>query len=218
MFSRPSKEQRRVVVTGMGAITPLGLVEDSWQKAVDGISGISKIEVFDPQEFDVQFAGQINYFNPEDYMNKKDVKKMDRFIQLCLASSDLAIKDSGLDLEKLNMQRVGTIIGNGIGGLKRMESQHRILFDRGPQRITPFFIPSVIANLAPGQVSIRYGFQGPNFTITSACASGAHAIGEATKYIRDGLLRYNDCWWNGSWCHSHCHWRFCCYEGFIYKK
>ena len=186
MFSRPSKEQRRVVVTGMGAITPLGLVEDSWQKAVDGISGISKIEVFDPQEFDVQFAGQINYFNPEDYMKKKDVKKMDRFIQLCLASSDLAIKDSGLDLEKLNKQRIGTIIGNGIGGLKLMESQHRILFDRGPQRITPFFIPSVIANLAPGQVSIRYGFQGPNFTITSACASGAHAIGEATKYIRDG--------------------------------
>jgi 3-oxoacyl-[acyl-carrier-protein] synthase II len=187
MFTRKSIEQRRVVVTGMGVLSPLGLdVKSNWDKVINAESGIGTIESFSTEGFDVTFAGEVKGFDPELYVHKKELKKMDRFIQLCLGSAEMAIKDSGLDLEKLNMQRVGTLIGNGIGGLQSMESQYRVLFDRGVSRLSPFFIPSVIANLAPGHISIKYGFQGPNYTITSACASGAHAIGEATKYIRDG--------------------------------
>lgn len=187
MFTRSAKEQRRVVVTGMGVISPLGLnVKDSWDKVINAESGIDKIESFNTEGFDVTFAGEVKGFDPETYIHKKEVKKMDRFIQLCLGAAEMAIKDSGLDLEKLNMQRVGTLIGNGIGGLQSIEAQCHMLFDRGPSRISPFFIPSVIANLAPGHISIKYGFQGPNYTLTSACASGAHAIGEAVQYIRDG--------------------------------
>jgi 3-oxoacyl-[acyl-carrier-protein] synthase II len=187
MFSRPSKEQRRVVVTGMGVLSPLGLdVKSSWKKCINAESGIGYIESFNTEGYDVTFAGEVKGFDPEVYIHKKELKKMDRFIQMSLGSAEMALKDSGLDLEKLNMQRVGTLIGNGIGGLQSMESQHKILFERGPSRMSPFYIPSVIANLAPGHISIKYGFQGPNYTITSACASGAHAIGEATKYIRDG--------------------------------
>lgn len=187
MFTRESIEQRRVVVTGMGVLSPLGLdVKTNWDKAVQGESGIGPIESFSTENFDVTFAGEVKNFDPEIYIHKKELKKMDRFIQLCMGSADMAINDSGLDLDKLNMQRVGTLIGNGIGGLQSMESQYRVLFERGVSRLSPFFIPSVIANLAPGHISIKYGFQGPNYTITSACASGAHAIGEATKYIRDG--------------------------------
>ncbi len=187
MFTRKSIEQRRVVVTGMGVLSPLGLdIKSNWDKVINAESGIGPIESFNTEGFDVTFAGEVKGFDPETYIHKKELKKMDRFIQLCLASAEMAIKDSGLDLEKLNMQRVGTLIGNGIGGLQSMESQYRVLFDRGVSRLSPFFIPSVIANLAPGHISIKYGFQGPNYTITSACASGAHAIGEATKYIRDG--------------------------------
>lgn len=187
MFTRKSIEQRRVVVTGMGVLSPLGLdLKTNWDKVVNAESGIAPIETFNTEGFDVTFAGEVKGFDPEQYIHKKELKKMDRFIQLCLASAEIAIKDSGIDLEKLNMQRVGTLIGNGIGGLQSMEGQYKVLFDRGPSRLSPFFIPSVIANLAPGHISIKYGFQGPNYTITSACASGAHAIGEATKYIRDG--------------------------------
>lgn len=187
MFTRKSIEQRRVVVTGMGVLSPLGLdLKTNWDKVVNAESGIAPIETFNTEGFDVTFAGEVKGFDPEQYIHKKELKKMDRFIQLCLASAEIAIKDSGIDLEKLNMQRVGTLIGNGIGGLQSMEGQYKVLFDRGPSRLSPFFIPSVIANLAPGHISVKYGFQGPNYTITSACASGAHAIGEATKYIRDG--------------------------------
>lgn len=187
MFTRKSIEQRRVVVTGMGVLSPLGLdLKTNWDNAINGVSGIDFIQSFNTEGFDVTFAGEVKGFDPEVYIPKKELKKMDRFIQLCLASTEMAIKDSGIDLEKLNMQRVGTLIGNGIGGLHSIEAQHQILTDRGPSRISPFFIPSVISNLAPGHISIKYGFQGPNFTITSACASGAHAIGEAAKYIRDG--------------------------------
>ena len=187
MFTRKSIEQRRVVVTGMGVLSPLGLdVKTNWDKVINAESGIGPIESFSTEGFDVTFAGEVKGFDPETYIHKKELKKMDRFIQLCLASAEMAIKDSGLELDKLNMQRVGTLIGNGIGGLQSMESQYKVLFDRGVSRLSPFFIPSVIANLAPGHISIKYGFQGPNYTITSACASGAHAIGEATKFIRDG--------------------------------
>lgn len=187
MFTRKSVEQRRVVVTGMGVLSPLGLdLRTNWDKAINAESGIGFIESFNTEGHDVTFAGEVKGFDPEVYIHKKELKKMDRFIQLCLGSTDMAVKDSGLDLEKLNMQRVGTIIGNGIGGLHSIEAQHQVLSERGPSRISPFFIPSVISNLAPGHISIKYGFQGPNYTLTSACASGAHAIGEAAKYIREG--------------------------------
>ncbi|MCO5114507.1 MAG: beta-ketoacyl-ACP synthase II [Bdellovibrionaceae bacterium] len=187
MFNRTPKEQRRVVVTGMGALSPLGLsVTESWEKAINAQSGIGKIESFDTENYAVKFAGEVKGFDPEAYVSKKDIKKMDRFIPFCLAATDMAIKDSGLDLDKINLQRVGTLIGVGLGGLPYIEQQHQVLMERGPSRLSPFFIPSTISNLAPGHVSMKYGFQGPNFTVTSACASGAHAIGEAAKYIRDG--------------------------------
>ncbi len=187
MFNRTPKEQRRVVVTGMGALSPLGLsVIESWEKAINAQSGIGKIESFDTENYAVKFAGEVKGFDPEAYVSKKDIKKMDRFIPFCLAATDMAIKDSGLDLDKINLQRVGALIGVGLGGLPYIEQQHQVLMERGPSRLSPFFIPSTISNLAPGHVSMKYGFQGPNFTVTSACASGAHAIGEAAKYIRDG--------------------------------
>lgn len=187
MFNRTPKEQRRVVVTGMGTLTPLGLnVKDSWEKAINAQSGIGKIEAFDTENYAVKFAGEVKGFDPEAYVPKKEIKKMDRFIPLSLGATEMAIQDSGLELDKLNMQRVGVLIGVGLGGLPFIEQQHQILMERGPSRVSPFFIPSTISNLAPGHISMKYGFQGPNFTLTSACASGAHAIGEAAKYIRDG--------------------------------
>lgn len=187
MFNRTPKEQRRVVVTGMGALTPLGLnVSESWEKAINAESGIAKIESFDTENYAVKFAGEVKGFDPEMYVPKKEIKKMDRFIPLSIGATEMAMLDSGLELDKLNLQRAGVLIGVGLGGLPFIEQQHRILMERGPSRLSPFFIPSTISNLAPGHISMKYGFQGPNFTLTSACASGAHAIGEAAKYIRDG--------------------------------
>lgn len=187
MFNRRPKEQRRVVVTGMGAVTPLGLnVAESWEKAINGQSGISKIEAFNTENYPVKFAGEVKGFDAEAYVPKKEIKKMDRFIPLSIAATTMAMEDAQVDLEKLNPQRVGVLIGVGLGGLPYIEQQHKVLMERGPSRLSPFFIPSTISNLAPGHISMKYGFQGPNFTVTSACASGAHAIGEAAKYIRDG--------------------------------
>lgn len=187
-FIRKPKEQRRVVVTGVGALTPLGLnVATSWDGLKEGRSGISEITLFDTEKFDVKIAGEVKDFPVDNYVSKKDQKKMDRFIHLALAASEMALNDSGLELSDEICSQTGTFIGVGMGGLPLIEKNSKVCLQRGPSRISPFFIPSVITNLASGQVSIKYGFQGPNYSITSACASGAHGIGEAAKYVRDGI-------------------------------
>ncbi len=187
IFERPALPQRRVVVTGMGLITPLGVnLVQSWEGLVQGKSGISAISLFDAAAFDVRIAGEVKGFNPDEYVAKKEQKKMDRFIHFAMAAAQMALTDSGLQVQEEQKSRVGTLIGVGMGGLPFIEAQHDILRDRGPGRVSPFFIPSVITNMAAGQISMAYGFKGPNYCVTSACASGAHAIGEATEFIRSG--------------------------------
>ncbi len=189
LFARPALEQRRVVVTGIGLVSPLGLnAEESWQNCIGGVSGIDMITLFDASGYDVRFAGEVKNFDPSLYIEKKEQKKMDRFVQFSVAAADMALKDSGLELTEALRGRTGAIVGVGIGGLPGIETQHRTLLERGPARVTPFFIPMVIANMAAGQISIKHGLKGPNFSVTSACATGAHSIGEATRYIRDGQM------------------------------
>lgn len=188
---RPAKTQRRVVVTGVGAVTPLGnTIQDSWSNALQGKSGIATITRFDHTNFDVHFAGEVKGFNPDLYIEKKEQKKMGTFIHYSIASTKMALEMAGypMMLPEAIRARTGVLIGVGMGGLEDIEEQHAKLKDRGPGRISPFFIPGVITNLAAGQVSIYTGAQGPNYSVTSACASGAHAIGEAVRYIRDGLM------------------------------
>lgn len=187
IFERPALPQRRVVVTGVGLMTPLGLtVSESWSGLIQGKSGIATISQFDASAYDAQIAGEVKGFNPDEFVPKKEQKKMDRFIQFTLAATKMALTDSGLQVTEDDKPRIGTFIGVGMGGLPFIEAQHDILKERGPGRVSPFFIPSVITNMAAGQVSMAYGFKGPNYCVTSACASGAHAIGEATNYIRNG--------------------------------
>jgi 3-oxoacyl-[acyl-carrier-protein] synthase II len=187
MGARSAKPQRRVVVTGIGAVTPLGLtLQETWAAALAGTSGIAKITRFPTEGYDVSIAGEVKGFNPDLYIPKKEQKKMDFFIQYSMACAKMAIEDAKLEITPELGEKTGVIIGVGIGGLPSIEEQHSRLLEKGPGRISPFFIPMVITNLAAGQVSIQYGFKGPNYSVTSACATGAHSIGEATKYIRDG--------------------------------
>lgn len=186
-FERPSKPQRRVVVTGVGAVTPLGnTIEDSWAAAKRGQSGIAKITKFDTTGFDVTFAGEVKGFNPDLYVEKKEQKKMDEFIHYSIAASKMALEMAKLELTQDVKDQTGVIIGVGIGGLHTIEETSIKMKEKGPGRISPFFIPAVITNLAAGQVSIALGLKGPNYSITSACASGVHSIGDAVRYIRDG--------------------------------
>lgn len=187
-FERPAKTQRRVVVTGVGAITPLGnTIQESWQNALEGKSGIGPITKFDASKFDVRFAGEVKDFNPDLYIDKKEQKKMEIFIHYAVASSKMALENAKLQMTPEVGTRTGVIIGAGMGGLPLIEEQYKKLLEKGPGRVSPFFIPAVITNLAAGQVSIAVGAKGVNYSVTSACASGAHSIGEATRYIRDGL-------------------------------
>lgn len=187
IFVRQTTPQRRVVVTGMGLMTPLGLnLRESWTGLVNGKSGIGPITQFDATAFDARIAGEVKGFNADDFVAKKEQKKMDRFIHLALAATKMAMEDSQLQLKDEDRDRAGTLVGVGMGGLPYIEAQHSIYRERGPGRISPFFIPAVITNMASGQISMAYGLKGPNFSCTSACASGAHAIGEAAGFIRDG--------------------------------
>lgn len=186
-FLRPNG-QKRVVITGAGVVSPIGnTLQDSWRAALNGTSGISNITKFNTEKFDVKFAGEVKDFSADVYVEKKEQKKMDLFIQYALATSQMALEQSGLHITDENSQRTGVFIGSGLGGLPFIEEQHTKLIEKGPSRISPFFIPSTIANLAPGWVSITHKIKGPNFTVTSACASGVHSIGEAYNYIRFGL-------------------------------
>ncbi len=178
---------KRVVITGMGIVSPLGIgVEENWKAICQGKSGIGPITKFDTTDFASQIAGEVKGFNAEDFMDKKEVKKMDVFIQFALASGTQAIQDSQLKIDESNADRVGVLVGAGIGGLATIEKYHTILMEKGPKKISPFFIPMLIVNLAPGQISIYFGARGPNSSMVTACATGNHSIGEAFKIIQRG--------------------------------
>jgi len=179
--------RRRVVVTGMGIISPLGIgVEENWSAIINGKSGIGPITRFDTGSFPVRFAGEVAGFDAERYMGHKEVKKMDRFIHFAVAASDYALKDSGYKITEKNAERVGVQVGVGLGGLPAIEKYHNLYKERGVRRISPFFIPMVIANLASGQVSIHSGAKGPNTCVVTACATGTHSIGDAARLIQYG--------------------------------
>jgi 3-oxoacyl-[acyl-carrier-protein] synthase II len=181
-------DQRRVVVTGLGAVSPLGTgVEKNWQALMDGRSGIRAITRFAAESFASRIAGEVPDFNPEDFIEPKEIKKMDLFIQYAMGAAAMAMADSGLKIEDEFAESVGVIIGVGLCGIDTIETTKEALLAGGPRKISPFFIPKLISNLAPGQVAIRYGAKGVNFTPTSACASGTHAIGESFHMIRSGL-------------------------------
>ena len=180
--------RQRVVVTGMGAITPIGNdVNDFWESLISGVSGAADITYFDASKFKTKFACEIKGYNPEDYFERKEARKMDRFAQYALVSVDEAIKDSGLNVDSLNKNKSGVIWGSGIGGLKTFQDEV-LSFGDGNEtpRFNPFFIPKMISDIAPGMISIKYGFRGPNFATVSACASSANAITDALNYIRLG--------------------------------
>lgn len=182
-------ERRRVVVTGLGLVTPLGIgVEKNWGALLSGRSGIRPITRFPGVEFfSTRIAGQVPDFRAEDFIEPKEIKKMDAFIQYSVAAASMAVEDSGLKIDPQEADRVGVIIGVGLSGLETIEYYHKALLEGGPRKISPFFIPKVISNLAPGQIAIRHGAKGVNWTPTSACASGNHAIGEAFHLIQRGV-------------------------------
>ncbi len=178
-----------MVVTGVGLVTPLGTgVEKNWEALMAGHSGIGPIERFDVADFPVRIAGEIRDFNPEDWIEKKEIKKMDPFIQYAVATAEMAMRQSGLTFDEHEAEMVGVIVGVGIGGLLTIEEVHKNFLVSRLKRVTPFFIPKLISNLAPGHVAIRFGAKGINLATTSACASGSHAIGEAYRMIRQGFL------------------------------
>ena len=182
-------EDRRVVVTGLGLVTPLGTgVQSNWKSLISGRSGIRSIDRFPNVEaFATRIAGQVPDFRAEDFIEPKEIKKMDLFIQYSVAAAAMAMEDSGFRIDPHEAEGVGVIIGVGLCGIDTIEATERAYLDGGPRKISPFFIPKVISNLAPGQIAIRHGAKGVNWTPTSACASGNHAIGEAFHLIRRGL-------------------------------
>ncbi len=182
-----SDNGRRVFVTGAGIISPLGNdVSVFWQRLLEGQSGAGPVTRFDASNYGTRFACEVKEFSTEGIIDRKDAKRMDRFVQYAVVATSEAIRNSGLDLESLNRDRIGVIIGSGIGGMETFENQHTVLMERGPNRVSPLFIPMMISDMAAGQVSIQFGLRGPNFCTVSACASGAHAIGEALRLIRAG--------------------------------
>ncbi len=178
---------RRVVVTGLGVVSPLGVgVENNWQALTSGKSGIDKISRFDASELPTQIAAEVKDFNAEDFIEKKEIKKMDLFIQYGVAAAEMAYQDSGLQITEENAERVGVAVGSGLGGLPAIEEYHKVMLDRGYKRVSPFFIPMVIINLVPGQISMRFGAKGPNVSTVTACASGTHSIGDAYHMVARG--------------------------------
>lgn len=178
---------RRVVITGLGPVTPIGIgKEEFWSSLVSGRSGVSEITLFDASGYSSRIAGEVKDFDPTDFVDPKEAKRMDRFIHFAVAAARLATDDSSLKISESNAERVGVIIGSGIGGLRSLEDEHIKLYEKGPRRISPFLIPMMIADLAAGQVSIIFGAKGPNFCTVTACASGCHAIGEAYNAIVRG--------------------------------
>jgi 3-oxoacyl-[acyl-carrier-protein] synthase II len=181
------EDGRRVLVTGVGVVSPLGNdTETLWANLVAGASGAGPITRFDASNLDTRFACEVKDFATDGVLNRKDAKRMDRFVQFAVVAAHEAMKGARLDLNALQRDRVGVVLGSGIGGMETFEAQHRVLLERGPGRVSPYFIPMIISDMAAGQVSIQFGLMGPNFGTVSACASGAHAIGEALRLLRAG--------------------------------
>jgi len=178
---------RRVVVTGVGIVSPLGTgVEKNWTAITSGQSGLGPVTRFDASELPSQIAGEVKDFEATDFIEKKEVKKMDLFIQYGLGAAEMALKDSGLEITEQNAERVGVLVGSGLGGLPTIEKYQDVMNERGYKKITPFFIPMLIINLAPGHISMKFGAKGPNLSSVSACATGTHSIGDAYHMIARG--------------------------------
>jgi 3-oxoacyl-[acyl-carrier-protein] synthase II len=180
--------KRRVVITGFGLVTPLGIgVEENWSALVAGKSGIAPITKFDASHMITKIAGEVKNFKAEDYVSRKDVNRMDIFTLYAMAASRMAVEHANLKINGNNANKVGVFMGTGLGGLNTIERFHRVLLEQGPRKVSPFFIPMLIANMAPGQISIAFGAKGPNVAVETACAAGTHAVGEAFKHIQRGL-------------------------------
>jgi len=180
--------KRRVVITGLGAVTPVGTgVDKFWKALCEGKSGIGPITRFDARNYPTRIAGEVTDFNAEDFIPKKEIKKMDPFIHYAIAASDMVMEDAGIKIAPEESSRFGVLVGAGIGGLSTIEKYHELVLEyNGPKKITPFFIPMLIINLASGQIAIRHGLKGPNSAVVTACATGTHAIGDAFKIIQRG--------------------------------
>ncbi|WP_026487230.1 beta-ketoacyl-ACP synthase II [Caldanaerobius polysaccharolyticus] len=177
----------RVVITGIGCVTPIGIGKEAyWNALKSGKSGIGPITKFDASEYPTRIAAEVKDFNPMDFIEKKEAKRMDRYTHFAIASAKMAIEDAGLDLDTVDKNRFGVILGSGIGGIETFEEQFRVMMEKGPGRVSPFFIPMMISNMAAGQIAITFGAKGPNETTVSACASSTNAIGDAFKLIQSG--------------------------------
>ena len=180
-------KKRRVVVTGIGVLAPNGnSLSEYWDSLIAGKSGIGPIQSFDAENLSVRIAGELSDFNPEDHFDRKEIRRLDPFSIYALVTSHESISHSGLDQSDVNKERVSVIIGTGVGGIQTLENQHGVFSNRGQRRVTPYFVPKMISNIAAGQIAIHHGFQGPNHTVVSACASGTDAIGTATRIIQYG--------------------------------
>jgi 3-oxoacyl-[acyl-carrier-protein] synthase II len=180
--------KKRVVITGVGIVSPIGSDKETYVNALrQGVSGAGPIKSFDVSAFTTTIAAEVKNFNPEVFIEKKKIRRMAKFTQFGMAAAHMAVEDSKLDLTKEDMSRIGVITGSGMGGLDVIEEEHRTLLEKGPRRVSPFLIPMIITNILPGEIAIKHGFTGPNYAVTSACASANHAIGDAFR-----LLRYGD--------------------------
>ncbi len=178
---------QRVVITGVGALTPIGLsMEETWKGFLEGRCGVARVNCFDPEKFSSHVAAEVKDFSPDPFIEPRESKKMDRFVQFAMAASQMAVTDSGIDFASENMERAGVYIGSGIGGISTIEKQKEVMDQKGPRRISPFLIPMLIINIASGMVSIRFGLKGPNSSCVTACATGNHAIGDAMRIIQYG--------------------------------
>lgn len=179
--------KNRVVVTGLGAVTPIGIGKENFFAGLkEGKNGIGKITLFDPAEYTCQIGGEVKDFKPENFIDKKDAKRMDRYTHFAVAGAKLALEDSKIDLDKINHERAGVFIGSGIGGMQTLHNQYEKLFDKGPSRISPFFVPMMLANMATGQVAIEFKLHGPSACIVTACATGTDSIGNAFRTLQIG--------------------------------
>src|SRR5262245_59274637 len=179
--------KRRVVVTGIGLVSPVGVgTEETWNSICGGKSGIARISLFDPAPYACQIAGEVKGLDPTLWIDKKDLKKTARFIHFGVAAADMALQQSGLKITSANAERVGVFIGSGIGGFEVIEREHRTYLERGPHRISPFFFPAILVNIAAGRVSMRIGAKGPNSATATACSTGAHSVGEAYRIVQRG--------------------------------
>ncbi|MDX5476643.1 MAG: beta-ketoacyl-[acyl-carrier-protein] synthase II, partial [Bacillaceae bacterium] len=179
--------KKRVVVTGIGAVTPIGNdANTTWENAINGVSGVGPLTRVDANQFPTKVAAELKDFNPENYMDKKEARRMDRFTQYAMAASFMAVKDANLDINESNAPRVGVWIGSGIGGMETFENQYKTFLEKGPRRVSPFFVPMMIPDMATGQVSIALGAKGVNSCTVTACATGTNCIGDAFKVIQRG--------------------------------